>query len=328
MNKSSHIFKTISTFGLLFCALTFSTCLKESFYDCPESIRVYFSFDNRTGEDQSKNIDQMNLYVFDSNGFFLYEYRDNSVNFNNEYYIDCSDLYPGKFRFIAWAGKNENSYTTNPEIFVRNKTTFQEAFLMLNHTNDDYVYVSEVIHPLFYSVLPATVTKIKEQYFEMPLELMTNTINISTIGLPSDNNEYLFEIDDDDDSYQFDGSIGSSEMKGLNGGEVRYVSPCRKNEMNQIRSSINILRLSMNRNSPQMQIYNKATGDPLYPYNGQTCSLIDLIKRANPDIDFENTYTYDIVLNFGGGSGGDGNDGLSITINGWEVREQEDNLYD
>jgi len=51
-----------------------------------------------------------------------------------------------------------------------------------------------------------------------------------------------------------------------------------------------------------------------------------LIKRANPNVDFENTFTYDIVLNFGDGS--DGDHKLSIIINGWEVRDQENNLYD
>jgi len=318
MNKmTSHISKMIST--LLVCALMFSTCLKENFSDCPENIRVYFNFDSSSDEDQSKNIDRMNLYVFSNNGLFLYEYRDDSVNFSSDYYIDCSDLYPGKFRFIAWAGKDEKNYTTHPETFVRNKTTFQEVFLKLNQTND---YVTEVIPPLFYSALPATVTKSKEQYFEMSLELMTNRINIHTIGLPSDNYEYLFEIDDNVYSYLFDGSTGSSEIKDFNTGEIRYVSLCNKDEMNQINSTINILRLSMKRYPPQMQIYNKTTGRSLYPNNGQTNSLVDLIRKANPNVDFENTYTYDIVLYFGENP----DEEPVIIINGWEVREQEDNL--
>ena len=323
MNKTSHIIKTIST--LLVCTTMFSTCLKENFSDCPEDIRVYFSFENRSGELKSENIDQMNLYVFNDKGVFLYEYSEDSINFSNDYYIDCSNLYPGKFHFIAWAGKDKNSYTTYPDMFVRNKTNIKEAFIMLNQTDD---YISEVIHPLFYSVLPTKITKTKEQYFTMPLELMTNTINIRTIGLPSDNNEYLFEIEDNFVSYQFDGSFGFNDMKGFNTSDIKYISPCFKNENSQINSTINILRLSANRNSPQVQILNKTEGSPLFPgKNDQTGNLIDLIKKANPNIDFENTHTYNIVLNYEAGED-TYFDGLSISINGWEIRKQEENLYD
>jgi len=323
MNKTSHIIKTIST--LLVCASMFSTCIKENFSDCPENIRVYFDFDDRSGENHSKHIDQMNLYVFNDKGLFLHEYSEDSINFDSDYYINCSDLYPGKFRFIAWAGKDKNSYSIYPEPFVRNKTTIMEAFVMLNQADD---CITEVVHPLFYSVLPATVTKTKEQYFSMPLELMTNTVIVRTIGLPSDNDDYTFEINDNHGYYQFDGSFGSNDVKGFYNEDIKYVAPCLKNEMNQIRSSINILRLSANRKSPQMQIFNKTAGRPLYPNNNdQTGNLIDLIKKANPNIDFNNTHTYDIVLNFEVSE--DTNlDGLTIIINGWVVREQESDLYD
>jgi len=304
----------------------FSACLKESFYDCPESIRVYFNFDNRSGEDQSKHIDRMNLYVFDRYGFFLYEYRDDAVEFSSDYYIDCSNLYPGSFRFIAWAGKDEDSYATQPGTFVRYKTTYKEAFLMLNQMDD---LITDVIHPLFYSAIPATVTKTREQYFEMPLEIMTNTINIHTIGLPDDNNEYAFEIGDINSSYMFDGSLNlSNDLKTSE--SFKYVSPCDKDEKSQLYSTINILRLSINRYSPQLQIYDQTTGRSLYPANeGQTSNLIDLIRRANPNNDFEKTHTYDIVLNFGETDPTNPDDnGLIITINGWEIREQDNNLYD
>ena len=329
MKKTSHTKKIISI--MLFCTMIFTSCLKENFTDCPEIIRVYFNYN---GDYQSKYIDQMNLFVFSNNGYFLYEFSDDAVEFSNNYFIDCSDLYPGKFRFIAWAGKDENSYAMMPEKMVRNKTTLQEALLMLNISDDNSV--SDVIHPLFYSVLPATVTKSKEQYFEMSLEHMTNTIIFRTIGMPDDNSEYMFEIDDNNNSYLFDGTftqfpnLKAGSQKSLE--DVRYISQCDKDEANQLNSTLNIMRMSLNRYSPQMQVYNKTTGDPLFPADGQTGNLIDLIRKANPKNDFDKTNTYEIVLNFGSGNE-DGDDtnlaGVTISINGWEVRDhQEENLYD
>jgi hypothetical protein len=137
--------------------------------NCPEDIRVYFDITTRAGGDgiNPSDVDRMNLYVFCNKGYYLGEYSDNLiVDFNADYYIDCSDLLPGKYRFIAWGGQDNNCYSTSPAPFVKGETSFDDALLTLKHSDD---LVSNKVHHLFQSDITATVTNAKVQRFLMPL---------------------------------------------------------------------------------------------------------------------------------------------------------------
>ena len=329
MNTTPHIFQKIAT--LLVCTLLLSSCLKEDMSNCPEQIRVYFAFttlSTRSGEGDAiypEDVDQMHLYVFNDKGYYLNEYRDNHIdNFSEEYFIDCSDLLPGKYQFVAWGGKDEEFYSTTPVLFEKGITSFDEALLVLEHHNDE---VTNKIHHLFHSELPATVTNEKVQRFDMPLWQITNTVNIRTIGLPADADVYRFDIADDNCNYLFDRSFAGCSLK--NDGETfTYTAECAKDGANQLQSTLNVMRLSADRRTPQLQVVNKTTGTLLYPTGAQSGNLIELIQRANPENDFEMTHIYDIVLIFNHGGNGETNTKITILINGWEVREQNGELVE
>jgi len=305
--------------------LLLSSCLREDLTNCPEEIRVYFTFntvDTYTGEGDDpinpEDVDRMHLYVFNNKGYFLGEYRDDNITgFSTEYYIDCSDLLPAKYRFIAWGGKDEEFYSTIPEPFIKGKTTFDEALLMLNHSENS---ISKPVHHIFHSDLPATVTNSKVQRFDMPLAQLSNTINIRTVGLPVDANDYTFKITDNNNVYDFNSSFASYPTAP----KFTYKSPCTKDGSYQLHSTLNVLRLADNRYTPSLQIFNETSGKALYPFGNHSDDLIGLIRSAYPQNDFDKTHTYNIVLIFGGSS--EGNLDLTILINGWEVRYQNNNL--
>ena len=291
--------------------LLLSSCMKEDMSDCLEEIRVYFTFSIQSIN--PADVDRMHLYVFNSDGYFVSEYRDDNIsNFGANYYMNISDLLPGNYRFIAWGGKDERYYSTAPTNFVAGKTTFGEALLMLEHPGN---IVSSPPHHLFHSELPATVvTTQRLLVFYMPLVQLSNTINISTVGLPADANSYSFNITDINCSYNFDSSFATHNHEPFT-----YTASCTKDNAHQLHSTLNVLRLSADRRTPQLQVYNKTADTVLYPVGEQSGDLIGLILSAYPQNNFDTTHTYDIVLTFAG----DGSTGfdVNISINGWQVQE-------
>ena len=308
--------------------LLLSSCLREDLSNCPEEIRVYFTFntvDTYTGEgDDPINpdyVDRMHLYVFNNKGYFLGEYRDDNITgFSSEYFIDCSDLMPGKYNFIAWGGKDEDFYSTVPVPFVKGETSFDEAFLMLNHPGSK---ISTLVHHIFHSELPAIVTTTKVQRFDMPLAQLSNTINIRTVGLPESNNNYTFTIIDNNDVYSFDRSFATYHSAP----KFSYSAPCTKDASGQLHSTLHVLRLADDRYTPSLQIFNETSGEMLYPFGDYSDDLIGLIRSAYPQNDFDKTHTYDIVIIFGPPIGGHpAQFTVTILINGWEVRFQNNAL--
>jgi hypothetical protein len=315
--------------ALIVNMLLLSSCLKEDMSSCPEQIRVYFTFttiDTYTGEGDDPinpdDVDRMCLFIFSEDGYFLGEYCDDNItDFSTEYFIECSDLMPGKYRFIAWGGKDESFYLTIPELFVKGKTTFDEAFLILKHPGNT---ISAPVHHIFHSDLPATVTYNKVQRFDMPLAQLSNTINIRTVGLPADNHEYMFIITDNNDVYYFDRSFATYYSAPT----FTYNAPCTKDAAGQLNATLNVLRLAADRRTPQLQIYNKTAGTTLYPFGAHSGDLIGLIRSAYPENDFEKTHTYNIVIVFGNPIDGDTRFTLTIFINGWQVRDQNEDLVE
>jgi hypothetical protein len=262
----------------------------------------------------------MRLYVFNEKGYYIGVYRDdNIVGFSAEYYIDCSDLIPGKYRFIAWGGMHEDFYAASSEYFIKGKTTFDEALIMLQHAEN---VITTPVHHIFHSDLPATVTHAKVQRFDMPLVQISNTINIRTEGLPADANAYTFNITDNNNAYKFDRSIASAS-----GTTLKYTAPCTKDKAGQLNASLNLLHLSANRRTPKLQIYNETTGTALYPIGTQSGDLIGLILAAYPQNNFEETHIYDIVLKFESNSDATGFS-VTITINHWQVNNQGNELIE
>ena len=335
MNTTPHIIQKIAKWQLkpwrllIISALLLSSCLKEDMSNCPEQIRVYFDVVTLTEGGDAINpddVDRMHLYVFNRDGYYLGEYVDNHIPaFSESYYIDCSDLLPGKYKFIAWGGKYNEFYSVFPVPFVKGKTSFDEALLTLEHSNEQ---ITNRISHLFHSELPATVTNEKVQRFDMPLMQITNTINIRTEGLPADVNAYRFDIADDNCNYLFDRSFADCSLKS-DAETFTYTAKCTKDGASQLQSTLNVMRLAADRHTPHLQVVNETSGTLLYPVGAQSGNLIELIQRANPANDFDKIHTYDIVFRFS--SDPDGNSSnftVTIWINNWKVREQDGELVE
>ena len=306
---------------LFVSTLLLPSCLKEDRANCPEQIRVYFTF--ATPDSNPADVSQIDLYVFSDKGYYLGEYRDDHIiDFNPSYYIDCSDLLPGKYRFIAFGGKEIDRYATSPSLFIKGETSFEEALWMLKHGGD---VISTKLSHIFHGDLLATVTYAKTHHFYVPLAQISNTINIRTEGLTPDLDSYRFDISDNNCCYAFDCSFALHPSHSANQ-HFTYTTSCVKSETYQLNATLNVLRLAAHRHTPQLQLYNETAGKVLYPVGTQSSNLIELILNAYPQNDFDATHTYDILFTFEG----DASTGLSVTvtINGWQVHDQKNELTD
>jgi len=315
MKRIAHTWNYIK--ALLLCVL-FVSCTAEDLADCIGEARVYFRL-----TDQSVNpatIDRIHLYVFNQNGFFVEEYTDNHISgFGPNYFIDIADLPAGNYRFIAWAGKDDALYTTTPAQFVKNATTINEAVLMLEHAGN---ILSTPIKHIFHADISGTLLIIPTpQHYYMPLTQLSNTINISTVGLPAFTDAFTFRITDNNCSYKFDRSFASHNHEPFT-----YIAHCTQDNAHQLHASLNVLGLSANRHTPQLQIVNESTGLPLYPVGDQSGDLIGLILSATPNVNFNTTHTFDIVLTFTGDqtTGFD----VSVSVNGWLVNDENSELIE
>jgi hypothetical protein len=309
MKKRVHIYHRIVT--LFVCTWLLLSCIAEDFSYCFKEVRVYFTFLDETVD--RDDVRQMHLYLFNQDGTFAGEYRDDHIgHLDKDYYIRIMGLSPGNYRLVAWGGKDERCYATSPVTFVIGQTTYDEARLMLEHTGN---IISTPVQSLFHSEMVAIVVIDQPvQRFEMPLAQLTNTINVRTVGLPTDSNTYTFHITDNNCTYTFNRSFASHSHEPFT-----FRTDCIKDRENQLQASLRVLRLSENRRIPQLQIYNQTTGTALYPFGTYSGDLIGLILAAYPQNNFETTHTYDIVLTFSG----DESTGfsVSVTINGWQVQD-------
>jgi hypothetical protein len=233
--------------------------------------------------------------------------------------VDCSDLLPGNYQFIAWAGMDENFYSLAPMPFVKGKTRIEDALLMLEHSGN---IVSANLHHLFYSEIPATVTYEKVQRFLMPLAQLTNTIRIWTDGLPTDSDTFTFNINDNNSDYTLDGSF----VNAISDKRFTYTASCIKSGSQQLHSTLRVMRLSADRRTPRLQIFNETNQVALYPFDSQSDDLIGMILKSNPKNDFDAVHIYDIILTKS--NPGDANFTFEIHINGWKVINDDNTLVE
>ena len=305
---------------LLAFVLLLAACTKDDYAQCPGEVKIFFSL--LSSESNPLEVDQMHLYIFNNCGTYLREYRDNAISrFDAQYFLDCPNLAPGSYRFVAWAGKENGCYATTPAPFIPGKTTYKEALLLLKHAGG---VVESPMHHLFHSELQVAVTNQKDQRFTMPLTQLTNTIRVRIEGLPLENNTYILRIADNNCAYTFDRSFALHE--GHPSGEtITYTTHCTQDDSGHLNATLRVMRLMGSRRIPQLAIVNQADGKLLFPLDDQSGDLIEMILEAYTP-NFDTTHTYDIVLRFFE----DDSTGLKVTvsINGWDVQSEENELID
>lgn len=282
-------------FLLLLLSPLLTCCIKEDLSDCPTGLKVYFTYEPATyarrGINESE-VEKIDLFVFDSGGILRGVYTDEHPTLSPDYFMGITSLPSGDYTFIAWCGV-PTYYKFGPHEMVPGQTRLTDALLYLDYENE----VLNGVQPIFHAHLPGYVSHEREQSFFLPLVQAYNTVNLSTEGLPQNDDTYRMRIYDNNGTYNFDYTFADC-------GDLIYTASCDKDVSGQLSATLNILKLASER-SPILEITNVTQGTTLYRVD--LVSLINEISTA----DYDTIHVYDIHLKFGLD--------ISVSINGWWV---------
>ncbi len=297
---------------IVFSVVLLSTlsCVKENLEDCTDprgNVRVRASVTTDIAGTRAEidgfEIDRAHLYVFDARGSYLTSAESDQVDETGRGYDFWLTLPDGDFDFVVWTNIGE-LYRVNKSVeeSTPGSHTMSDMELWLDHGGQP---LTDTIPHLLHGIIRSqTIVYDVENRVEIEITPKTYTVNLTALGLPEGSDLYAFTITDNNSHYTFQGEL--IENKPLFTHRRTDTAP-----RGEFRSSIRTLTLSADRD-PRFGLVNTTTGTTLHD-----ADLIYTITRAyraaSRAPDFENTYTYDIVLTFDTAKME-----FTVSVNGWE----------
>ncbi len=313
--------KTVKISGipgaLIMCLLSVVSCIREEISTCPkDASRLQFRFSYQdTRALQEGELKVANIYVFDRNDRFVAQQEIANPVIGAVYAADFK-LDPGNYSFAVWVNRvDPYSIAPNPGEFPFMRPAKREAEMRLNLSEDRCVR-SIIPTQLYGSLDFESIPDEGDRLLTIPLVENTNIINLTVRGLARTAHVYTCTITDDNGNYYFDNSFAPC-------GEFQYTTPAHFDSSDALKSSLTVLRLAETHH-PKLALRDLTAGETVYPYHPwQTDDLIGMILKAyanGPRIDFDRTHVYDIIISF------DTNMDVTVTINGWELTRDEQEL--
>lgn len=287
-------------------ATLFSGCIKSDLEGCPTGIELQFRY-AAAGTFTRSNpamLDYLTLYIFDADGGFLEQHEFTDIPLDGSYTVTLPSLDADTYRVVAWAGQNENRdlYQITPGTAQQNH--LDELRLKLTRPSDDRVTRQP---PLLYNGYETVARKPETARHTVWLYQMTSRIAVTAAGVESPEH-YAIRIDDNNGTYRFDRSFAPDEPFSYTPAEGLTLGD------SELRQDFTVMRLAESR-TPQLVITNPQTGHVLFEAN-----LIGELLGLNPEIDFEYDHDFSIEIRFRDLTP------VSITVNGWEVLDEEGEL--
>jgi len=311
---------------LIYTLLSFSSCIRDGSEECPlvdQSLKVSFTYTKDThvySGIHMNEIKKATLYIYDEADNYITEWSLDNPVFNKEYETGLT-LDPGIYNLVVWFNPEAPyqilSVTIPPE--EEGKTCRSESKVMLIVPGDGYI--RDILPPLLYgSGLNTEIKATADNRLIIPMTLNNNIINLTVNGLPMNDHTYEFIISDNNGCYNFDNDFVTYDYFNYVA-TMQFPAFTKTVTSDTLNTSLTVLKLARGRNV-QIKLWDQTTDQQLYPaYDGQTDNLIDLILKANPDNDFEQTNIYDITLDFNSDMT------VEITINGWRIKESDNEIY-
>lgn len=306
---------------ILLCGSLFGSCIAEDLSDCPnQQLQISFTFDDSAESvpTRSGGPHSVTLYAYGDNGQCAMMHDLEIESLNATATIDVS-LTPGTYDFVAWVN-HSNEYFELPHY---------EQFPSVRPTKDVSV---------LYLTIPATSTidytlprllhgSASDQSVQngagrvdIPLVQNTNYIHFTVEGLDRTTSVYEFRVFDNNGAYSFDNEFAACTP-------FTYVSTARfADGGTTLDADMTLLRLAEGR-TPEFILRDRDTGKTIYPsQSDQETNLVKLIQKAyesqGKSIDFDRQHVFDIKIKFSGGVDMD----VTITVNGWEIIEDDSGL--
>lgn len=190
-------------------------------------IRFRYEMNLKWADAFPSEVNSVNLYVFDSNGIFVKDYRGRGEALSSsDYYIEL-DLPVGDYRFVAWCGLENDGVEmesfTVPQP-VAGVTPIEELTCALNTKRAALAraeapeYSDEALHFLYYGSLNVHIEDNHDgRRYEhvMYLTKDTNHIRIilqETVGEGLDKDDYEITLDDANGFMEYDNSLRAGDV--------------------------------------------------------------------------------------------------------------------
>ena len=162
------------------CLWLCTSCIREdSNRDCGAYVRFVYDYNLEYIDLFHKQATRMNLYVFDENGIYVSELKDESGAFEQGYLMPLPDSFSGKkYTFVAWSGLYGESYDKSP--LTPGVSTLHDLEVSISQlqTRSSGGVVSRELHPLWHGKLDEVTPKFNNSVTTVSLLKNTNTFRV------------------------------------------------------------------------------------------------------------------------------------------------------
>lgn len=308
--------KNIAVLNILFSLVALQGCIDDDLSVCGVSLQFEYTKNLDDADRFTAEVNNINLYIFDSEGYFLEKYEREVSSLSNSNTIGLN-LMPGIYSMVAWGNLNEDDFDL-PEL-QKGVTSINDAILSLKSVeNVVESYSGTMFHGGLYDVKVEGDVQ-TNQYLTINMMKNTHNITVYAKGLPvtkAGDVFYSCSITSINGDYKFDNSIATSNR-------LQYIPDSHVDDDRQLISAFTILR-ELNDGSTQSRLILSRTSTTKSETEQEELLNEDLVQlllpasvRQNLDIehDFEITVFYDET-----------NATFSITVNDWEDHEQGSNV--
>jgi hypothetical protein len=215
------------------------------------------------------------------------------------------NLPSGNYNFVVWTG-NGSVYKVADTSGI-----LDEMVLFLDHSYDDPI--TRMLPDLLYgNAKGRAIDALVNNDVEIAMIPDTYNVNVTARGLERDSDIWEVSIYKNGTFFLFDHKIFLDERvfrhlrsglltgDGLFNASMRIVAPGADGD-------------------PQLVFRNASTGEVRYD-RSLVKTIIDAYAANGQTVDFEHTYTYDVVLTF------DVSMGVTVSVNGWEYNTEPTDL--
>ncbi len=297
-----------------------SSCIKEETGSCVDprgNVRLTVRLDaDVTAPTRADNpdyhINHLHIYVFDANERYITFIEGGE--YTGQVYEFFLDLPTGDYHFVAWTNQGEMYKTNFDETNPAAAGSMSDMQFYLDHGGR---ILTEHIPDLLHGIASdEAIVENRDNHIEIAMFPNTYLINMKIKGLPPTEDEFHFNITDNNSHYTFDNTLIEGQDHFTHSRTALYYA-------GEATASIKTLTLSEERH-PQFTVTRKnpsgAAPDEVMFDRSLVQTIISAYSESGQNIDFSNTYIYDIVLSF------DTNMGVTVSVNGWEYEVSNTDL--
>lgn len=306
------------------CLLLCTSCIKDGMDDnCNSYIRFVYDYNLEYVDLFHKQATKVNLYVFDEDGRFVTELKDESGSFEPGYLMPLPISMRGqKYTIVAWSGLYDDSYDHTP--LTPGVSTLEDLEVAVNNLKANNT-VDRELQPLWHGKLTEMEPQFNNDVATVSLVKNTNKFRVvmkrSDSNEPIDVDDYSFQIVSPNGRYDHENSLLSNAVTE----KVTYTPYYTANDSKTgAIAEMNSLRLVTDKDT-RLVITHKGNNNPVLdiPLNDYLEALrLDQYSDMPLQEYMDRCDNYGIVLFFTGLDDEGNYISVDIQINGWMIREQ------